>query len=146
MNSSTNCIFVYEFMCEFVKNFVTNLCTEFVRIHMNFLHEKLVMLRMACTVKTVLREDSQIDFVTRSVPTPTHIIWLSSSNFFRGGQNLLLCKFLLLCYCFWTKFQGGQKFSGGNCLRGGGASPVEESHIIGSCHEGCSISFKISPN
>ena len=39
--------------------------------------------------------------------------WLSSGNFFRGGQNLLLCKFLLLCYCFRTKFQGGAKVSGG---------------------------------
>ena len=32
---------------------------------------------------------------------------------FSGGQNLLLCKFLLLCYCFRTKFQVGA-----NCLRG----------------------------
>ena len=28
---------------------------------------------------------------------------------FSRGQNLLLCKFILLCYCFWTKFQGGAK-------------------------------------
>ena len=34
--------------------------------------------------------------------------WLSPRNFFRG-QNLLLCKFLLLFYCFRTKFQGGAK-------------------------------------
>ena len=48
--------------------------------------------------------------------------WLSSRNFFQGVQNLLLCKFLLLCYCFRTKFQGGAKVSrGANCLRG--ASP-----------------------
>ena len=33
---------------------------------------------------------------------------------FQGGQNLLLCKFLLLCFCFRTKFQGGAKvFRGG---------------------------------
>ena len=39
--------------------------------------------------------------------------------FFRGKQNLLLCKFLLLCYCFRTKFQRGAKiFRGANCLRG----------------------------
>ena len=48
-----------------------------------------------------------------------HLFWLSSRNFFRGGQNLLLCKFLLLFYCFRTKFQGGAKvFRGANCLRG----------------------------
>ena len=41
--------------------------------------------------------------------------------FFRGGgQNLLLCKFLLLFYCFRTKFQGKAKVfkEGANCLRG----------------------------
>ena len=43
---------------------------------------------------------------------------------FSGGQNLLSCKFLLLCYCFQTKFQERQTVSGG----GGGAPPlVEES-------------------
>ena len=52
-------------------------------------------------------------------------------EFFRGGQNLLLCKFLLLCYCFRTKFQGGAKiFRGANCLRGAPpAPPVEESQL-----------------
>ena len=46
-----NVIFVHEFVKEFLINFVhkfkygirRNLC-EFVRIYMNFLHEKLVML------------------------------------------------------------------------------------------------------
>ena len=48
-----------------------------------------------------------------------------------GGQNLLLCKFLLLCYCFRTKFQGGAKvFRGANCLRGRPLPPVEESQIF----------------
>ena len=38
--------------------------------------------------------------------------WLCSRNFF--GGNPLLCKFLLLYYCFRTKFQGGAKvFRGG---------------------------------
>ena len=39
---------------------------------------------------------------------------LSSRDFFRGGQNLLFC------YCFRTKFQGGEKvFRGGaKCLSG----------------------------
>ena len=37
--------FVHEFKYEIHKNL-----REFVRIRMNFLHEKLVMLRMACTV------------------------------------------------------------------------------------------------
>ena len=50
---------MYEFMCEFVKEFFTNsytnLCVllKFVRIRANsydFLHEKLVILQMACTV------------------------------------------------------------------------------------------------
>ena len=36
---------------------------------------------------------------------------------FSGGQNLLLCKFLLLCYRFRTKFQGG------NCRRGAPPAP-----------------------
>ena len=56
--------------------------------------------------------------------------WLSSRNFFQGGQNLLLCKFLLLFYCFRTKFQGGAKvFRGGQTASGGRphAPPVEES-------------------
>ena len=39
--------FVHEFFANFVHDFGTIL--EFVRIRMNFLHEKLVMLRMACT-------------------------------------------------------------------------------------------------
>ena len=35
------------------------------------------------------------------------------------GQNPLLCKFLLLCYCFRTKFQGGAKvFREANCSGG----------------------------
>ena len=57
--------------------------------------------------------------------------------FFRGGgQNLLLCKFLFLCYCFRTKFQGGAKvFREANCLRGPPCPPpppppVEESQVI----------------
>ena len=58
-------------------------------------------------------------------------IWLSSRNFFQGGQNLLLCKLLLLCYCFRTNFREGQKFSrGANCLTGAPPAPpppVEES-------------------
>ena len=40
-----------------------------------------------------------------------------------GGQNLLLCKFLLLFYCFRTKFQGGAKvFVGGGKLPQGAPS------------------------
>ena len=55
--------------------------------------------------------------------------WLSSRNIFRGGQNLLLRKFLLLCYCFRTKFQGGAKSPrGANCFRG--RPPMEESQQI----------------
>ena len=51
MNSCTNSFFVYEFMCEFVKEFFRNFVPEFMyKIRMNFLHENLVMLRMACTV------------------------------------------------------------------------------------------------
>ena len=49
--------FAHEFVDEFFANFVhevkyeirTN-SREFARIRMNFLHQKLVMLRMACTV------------------------------------------------------------------------------------------------
>ena len=45
-----------------------------------------------------------------------------------GGQNLLLCKFLLLCYCCRAKFQEGAKVSrggGGGC----GRKPVGMSKI-----------------
>ena len=50
--------------------------------------------------------------------------WLSPRNFFQGGQNLLLCKFLLLFYCFRTKFQGEAKvFKGGKLPQGGAPSP-----------------------
>ena len=38
---------MHEFFANSVHDFGTIL--EFVRIRMNFLHEKLVMLRMACT-------------------------------------------------------------------------------------------------
>ena len=45
----------------------------------------------------------------------------------RGGQNLLLCKFLLLFYCFRTKFQGGAKvFKGGKLPQGGAPCPPWE--------------------
>ena len=45
--------------------------------------------------------------------------------FFGGGrQNLLLCKFLLLCYCFRTKFQGGAKVSGGQPVSGDAPCPL----------------------
>ena len=63
------------------------------------------------------------------------LIWLSSRNFFQGGQNLLLCKFRLLCYCFRTKFKGGAKFSGGQTSSGGAPPPpppVEESQSSAS--------------
>ena len=47
--------------------------------------------------------------------------WLSPRNFFRG---LLSCKFLLLFYCFRTKFQGGAKvFKGGKLPQGGRPLP-----------------------
>ena len=59
--------FAHEFVDEFFANFVhefkyeirTNL-GKFVRIRMNFLHEKLVMLRMACTVLDELSDGQQI--------------------------------------------------------------------------------------
>ena len=46
--------FMHEFMREFahvfVDEFFANFVHELARIRMNFWHEKLVMLRMACTV------------------------------------------------------------------------------------------------
>ena len=51
-----------------------------------------------------------------------------SQEFFSGGGNLLLCKFLLLFYCFRTTFQGGAKvFKGEQTASGGGRPPVGES-------------------
>ena len=51
--------FMREFVDEFFANFVHEFkCTrnlyEFARIRINFLHEKLVMLQMACTVNQYL--------------------------------------------------------------------------------------------
>ena len=67
-----------------------------------------------CALKLILRKD---DFARPFSPLlflQSNLLWLSSWNFLQGGgQNLLLCKFILLCYCFRTKFQGGKKFSGG---------------------------------
>ena len=58
-----------------------------------------------------------VDLCQRHLP-----IWMLAFfwEFFRGGgQSLLLCKFLLLCYCCQTKFLGGAKvFRETNCLRG----------------------------
>ena len=49
---------------------------------------------------------------------------------FSEEQNLLLCKFLLLCYCFRTKFQGGRKVFRGQTASGGRPlPPVEESQV-----------------
>ena len=45
-----NVIFRHEFVDEFSRISFTNLSTKFVRIRINFLHEKLVMLRTASTV------------------------------------------------------------------------------------------------
>ena len=43
---------------------------------------------------------------------------------FSGGQNLLLCRFLLLCYCFRAKFQGGARvFRGGKLPQGAPPAP-----------------------
>ena len=42
-----------------------NLSSKFVRIRMIFLHEKLVMLRMACTVQT----DIYTDIYVNTTPT-----------------------------------------------------------------------------
>ena len=46
--------FMHEFKCKFLQDLsqisYTNLCTKFIQIPTIFLHEKLVMLRMACTV------------------------------------------------------------------------------------------------
>ena len=49
--------------------------------------------------------------------------------FWGGGQNLLLCKFLLLFYCFRTKFQGGAKVFKGGKTASGGRPPVGESQL-----------------
>ena len=61
---------------------------------------------------------------------PHTSFWFSSRNFFQGG-NLLLCKFLLLFYCFRTKFQRGAKvFKGANCLREHPPAPLWEKASI----------------
>ena len=41
-----------------------------------------------------------------------------------GGANLLLCKFLLLFYCFRTKFQGGANVSKGRGQIASGGRPL----------------------
>ena len=59
--------------------------------------------------------------------------WLSPRIFFRGAKSIVM-QFLLLFYCFRTKFQGGEKFSrggGAKCLRGAPPlpPPVGESQL-----------------
>ena len=56
--------FAHEFVDEFFANFVQR---EFVRIRMNFLLEKLVMLRMACTVG--IKRHQSLIFVCQSEVT-----------------------------------------------------------------------------
>ena len=50
--------------------------------------------------------------------------WLCSRNFFGGRGNPFLCKFLLLFYCFRTKFQGGAKVYGGGGQTASGWRPL----------------------
>ena len=67
----------------------------------------------------VLHVHSIRSLLSTATNTTPHETGFLLGIFFGGGQNLLLCKFLLLCYWFWTKFQGGAKvFRGANCLRG----------------------------
>ena len=69
-------------------------------------------------------------FLTPWFRAENQLCWLSPRNFFQGeGQNLLLCKFLLLFYCFRTKFQGGAKVfkgGGGKLSQGGAPLPLWE--------------------
>ena len=73
-----------------------------------------------------LSQDTECSDTTHYNTLPGHTGFLP--GIFSGGQNLLLCKFLLLRYFFYsfqTKFvlffgEGGKLFEGG-------ASPVEES-------------------
>ena len=72
---------------------------------------------------------------------------------FPEGQNLLLCKFLLLCqffYCFQTKFQGATKvsewgakvFEGTNCLRRAPPSPLlKKARVCDKCLGGNELGF-----
>ena len=54
---------------------------------------------------------------------------------FSGGQNLLLCKFLLFYYCFRTKFQGGAKSPRGELPQGGSPAPLWKKAIMFSLIE-----------
>ena len=48
--------------------------------------------------------------------------WLSSRNFFKGGK-IYCANFYCYAIVFGPNFREGQKFSGGNCLRGGAPCP-----------------------
>ena len=70
---------------------------------------------------------------------------------FPEGQNLLLCKFLLLCqffYCFQTKFQGATKVSEWGSLRvltasgGRPSAPLwKKARVGGKCLGGNEMGF-----
>ena len=82
------------------------------------------------------------------------------SGFFLGlfsggrGQNLLLCKFLLLFYCFRTKFQGEAKVFKGGGQTASGVPPRERkpaycsaSSNLDKCSEGMHfLAYKLIKN
>ena len=70
MNPCTNSSFVYEFVKDFSRTSYTNLCMKrkFIQVHMKFLHEKLVMLRMACTV--CMEQNGLFSFIFSPSPRP----------------------------------------------------------------------------
>ena len=49
--------------------------------------------------------------------------WLSSRNFFQGGKLYCYANFYCHSIVFGPNFREGQKFSGGNCLRGTPPAP-----------------------
>ena len=74
----------------------------------------------------VLRGFWKDPLMTPTLTTPLQASFTVTPGIFSGRQNLLSCKFLLLCYCCQTKFQEGENYLKGapSCL------PVEESQPL----------------
>ena len=97
-----------------------------IRTTVSTIRQKLWRWRNGKIVRYNLR--TTVPFVTGHLEifhcAPSSSDWLSSRNFFR--RDLLLCKFLLLCYyaiVFGPNFREGQKFSGGKTASGGPLPP-----------------------
>ena len=83
-------------------------------------------LSLSCSIAKIGKREHITGKKSIIIASSHYIAGFLLGIFFRGGgQNLLLCKFQFLFYCFRTKFQGGVKvFRMANCLRGVPPTPL----------------------